>query len=178
LACVQRTQFPATFEAGNGRCCFHLSVLYAICEGCSCELSELSAACTITISMPPTYRCSSALGSSLSECIAFGAVRLDGLQSSECCAGMPLCSSAQPGASQCSIRRCCGLAERLAHAFCALVCMDRANNAVRDNVRGRHVGRCRMSFVWVPSMSVGLVGPYASMPDMCGCRIACFVFAI
>jgi hypothetical protein len=92
-------------------------------------------------------------------------VRLDGLQSSECCAGVPLCSGAQPGASQCSIGRCYGLAERLTHTFCALVCMDRAMDALRESVRGRHVGRCRMSFVWVPSMSVALVGPHASVLD-------------
>jgi len=78
---------------------------------------------------------------------------------------MPLCSGVQPGASQCSIRCCCGLARWLARALRALVCMDRAMDALREKVRGRHVGRCRMSFVWVPSMSVALVGPHASMPD-------------
>jgi hypothetical protein len=37
------------------------------------------------------------------------AVRLDGLRSGEWWVGMPLCSGAQPGASQSSIARCCGL---------------------------------------------------------------------
>eukprot|EP00966_Prymnesium_polylepis_P093930 2174025-Prymnesium_polylepis.1 len=32
-------------------------------------------------------------------------------------------------------------------------------------VRGRHVGRCRMSCVWVPSIPVALVGPHSSMLD-------------
>eukprot|EP00966_Prymnesium_polylepis_P051977 1203572-Prymnesium_polylepis.1 len=52
------------FLGGNCRCCFQdpALFLYAICEGCSCELSELSAACTITVSnsVPPSILRSSA----------------------------------------------------------------------------------------------------------------------
>eukprot|EP00966_Prymnesium_polylepis_P109384 2532026-Prymnesium_polylepis.1 len=43
--------------------------------------------------------------------------------------------------------------------------MDRPTDALRGSVRGRHVDLCRMSCVWVPSMSAALVGPHASMPD-------------
>mmetsp|Transcript_62321 Transcript_62321/g.165407 ORF Transcript_62321/g.165407 Transcript_62321/m.165407 type:complete len:228 (+) Transcript_62321:1934-2617(+) len=34
-------------------------ILYVLCEGCSCEAAELSAASTIIVSLPPTDRCSS-----------------------------------------------------------------------------------------------------------------------
>eukprot|EP00966_Prymnesium_polylepis_P121776 2814715-Prymnesium_polylepis.1 len=43
--------------------------------------------------------------------------------------------------------------------------MDRPTDALRESVCARHVDRCRMSFVWVPSVSVALVGPHASMLD-------------
>eukprot|EP00966_Prymnesium_polylepis_P301572 6967642-Prymnesium_polylepis.1 len=58
---------------------------------------RVSGACTITVSMP--RRSSGPPPTSPCECTVRVAVRLDGLQSSECCAGMLLCSGAQPGAS-------------------------------------------------------------------------------
>eukprot|EP00966_Prymnesium_polylepis_P145805 3368030-Prymnesium_polylepis.1 len=42
---------------------------------------------------------------------------------------------------------------------------SRVHGQGHGRVRGRHVDLCRMSCAWVPSASVALVGPHASMPD-------------
>ena len=55
----QRSPFPADFLQRKWPLLLPALILYVLCEGCSCEAAELSAASTIIVSLPPTDRCSS-----------------------------------------------------------------------------------------------------------------------
>eukprot|EP00966_Prymnesium_polylepis_P267605 6182054-Prymnesium_polylepis.1 len=96
---------------------------------------------------------------------------------------MPLCSGVQPGAPQGPSGRCRGLARRLAHASHALMCRGQGHMDAQPSIRKRAWQACGplphvvRTCAWVPSISVALVGPHASMPDDVRSATVCFAFA-